>query len=193
MKINEIFYSLQGEGRRAGEASIFIRLSGCDLSCSFCDTEFESGKRMSPSELLRTVQQLSNTCKWVVWTGGEPMTQLTEQTVKIFEVAGYKQAIETNGNHKVPFKVDWLTVSPKVAEHVLERNFPEGVDELRYPWHKGKLCVPQTKVKATHYYLSPIFDGNDPILENVKHCIKLCLKNPSWKISNQQHKVWSIL
>ena len=51
MIINEIFYSLQGEGARAGEASCFIRLSGCDLACGFCDTEFESGKEMTDDEL----------------------------------------------------------------------------------------------------------------------------------------------
>ncbi len=193
MKVNEIFYSLQGEGRRAGEASIFIRLSGCDLSCSFCDTEFETGKEFSSAELLETIQQLSTECKWVVWTGGEPMLQLDRDTVDLFRASGFKQALETNGNHRVPFSVEWLAVSPKVAEHVLARNFLRGVDEVRYAWHAGKTTIPKTKLKASHYYLSPIFDGTTPILENVKHCIKLCLKNPSWKVSTQQHKQWSIL
>lgn len=191
MKINEIFYSPQGEGARAGEPSVFVRLSGCDLSCGYCDTEFESGAEMSDDELLGAVQKFKG--KWIVWTGGEPMLQLREESVKFFTSAGYKQAVETNGQHKVPFVVDWLAVSPKVADHVLERNFPNGVDELRYPWHSGKLSVPQTKTKASHYYLSPIFDGNAPIPDNIRHCIKLCLANPQWKISTQLHKTWNVL
>ena len=191
MRVIEIFHSLQGEGARTGEPSVFIRLSGCDLSCGYCDTEFESGEKMTAKELLEAVQEFK--CKWVVWTGGEPMLQLREDTVRMFASAGYRQAIETNGKHKVPFDVDWLVVSPKVAEHVLEKNFPDGVDEIRYPWHSGKLSIPQPRIKASHYYLSPIFNGNLPIQDNIKHCIQLCLDNPQWKISTQMHKIWNVL
>ena len=192
MRVNEIFYSLQGEGYRAGSASIFIRLSGCDLSCSYCDTEFESGKDMSQEEVLEKISAWP--CKYIVWTGGEPMLQLTGDIAHGFSAAGYKQAIETNGMHPVPFHVDHLTVSPKVAEHILARNFPNGVDELRYPWHSGKPSIPEPKVKASHYFLSPIFDGNSPIQANIRHCIKLCLANPEWKISTQLHKAaWNVL
>lgn len=182
---------MQGEGARAGEPSIFIRLAGCDLTCGFCDTEFESGREMSNDEILNHLAQWP--CKWIVWTGGEPAMQINESVVGFFKAAGYKQAIETNGNHRVPGNLDWVTVSPKVAEHVLAKNFPNGVAELKYVRHNGQMACPQPKITAQFYFISPMFNGNQPDVENIKHCIKLCLKNPLWRLSLQQHKLWKIL
>jgi 7-carboxy-7-deazaguanine synthase len=190
VKVNETFYSLQGEGARAGEASLFIRLSGCDLACGFCDTEFASGSQMTDQELL-DIAHNSGT-RWIVWTGGEPALQLTQETVDTFRAAGFKQSIETNGGHPVP-SMDWVVVSPKVAEHVLAKNHPGGVDELRYAWHKGKQSVPEPSIVARHQYISPICDGNNINHENLAHCVLLCQKHPSWKLSLQQHKLWNIL
>jgi len=154
MKVNEIFYSLQGEGARAGEASIFIRLAGCDLACLFCDTEFNSAAEFSNEQVLSKIKGFQS--NWIVWTGGEPTLQIDEKIVRYFSDAGYKQAIETNGNNPVPSGIDFVVVSPKVAEHVLKRNFPNGCDELRYAWHSGKEFVPNPSITAKHYYLSPI-------------------------------------
>jgi 7-carboxy-7-deazaguanine synthase len=191
MKINEIFYSLQGEGMRVGQPTVFVRLSGCDLTCGFCDTEFTSGKELTVEELLDIVKQYP--AKWVTWTGGEPMLQLKADVVDAFRAAGYSQSIETNGGHTIPFDLDWVVVSPKVAEHVIARNFPNGVDELRYAWHAGKVSVPNPSISARHKYLSPICDGNGINTKNLKHCIELCKANPEWKLSVQQHKIWNIL
>jgi len=191
MKINEIFYSLQGEGYRVGQATIFIRLSGCDLACGFCDTEFTSGLEMNCSELLERVKEFPS--RWVTWTGGEPMIQLNKGVVEEFRNAGYLQSIETNGGHSIPFSLDWVVVSPKVAEHVIARNFPSGVDELRYAWHAGKASVPSPIINAQHKYISPMCDGANINPKNLKHCIELCKANPEWKLSVQQHKIWNIL
>jgi 7-carboxy-7-deazaguanine synthase len=191
LKINELFYSIQGEGARAGEPSIFIRLTGCDLKCSFCDTEFESGKDMTLEELRDYIARWP--CKWIVWTGGEPTLQLTEKIVDFFHAAGYKQAVESNGNHPIPKNLDWRVVSPKVAEHVLKRNVPEGVDELRYVRHAGQMSVPKPAISAKTYYLSPIFDGLTPNAENIKHCFNLALANPQWRVSVQYHKLLRVL
>ena len=189
--VNELFHSIQGEGRRAGEASIFIRLTGCDLACSFCDTEFTSGKSMNPEELLRYITRWP--CRWIVWTGGEPAIQLTDAHVAFFKQAGYRQAIETNGNHPAPNGLDWVCCSPKVAEHVVKRHFPHGVNELRYVRHAGQLAVPEPEITAEHYYLSPRFDGDRPNPANLTHCINLCLENPTWKLSLQSHKILKVL
>lgn len=194
LKVNEVFYSIQGEGARAGEPSVFVRLSGCDLACSFCDTEFASGKEMTPEDLLIYLQAAEQRlCHWIVWTGGEPMLQLTDEIISFFHTYGYRQAIESNGNHKIPRSLDWIVVSPKVAEHVLKRNFPQGVDELRYVRHAGHMNAPEPAISAKHYYLSPIFNGNTPDRENIKHCLKLCLANPKWKLSLQLHKLIGVL
>ena len=193
MKVNEIFYSIQGEGARCGEPSIFVRLAGCDLACSFCDTEFESGKELSLVDLRAAISAANDRCHWIVWTGGEPMLQITEAVVDYFHAAGYKQAIESNGNHPIPATIDWRVVSPKVAEHVIKRHNPQGVDELRYVRHAGQLSVPEPAIPARFYYLSPIFDGNTPNEANVKHCMRLILENPQWRLSLQMHKLLRVL
>ena len=93
MLINEIFYSLQGEGVHMGKASIFIRLSRCNLRCSFCDTEFDSGTEMTIEELRDAIAPYPG--RRIIWTGGEPTLQLTEETVAYFKALGYHQSIET--------------------------------------------------------------------------------------------------
>lgn len=193
MRITEIFYSLQGEGYRVGEASVFVRLSGCDLACGFCDTEFASGKDMSAPDLADWIARKWPTAKWIVWTGGEPTLQLDPGTIKLFKDRGYLQAIETNGNNPVPDGIDWVACSPKVAEHVLKKNFPRGVDELRYVRHSGQPGVPQPSIDARHHFLSPMFNGDRVDPENLRHCINLCLENPKWRLSVQTHKLTRIL
>ncbi len=203
MKVTEIFYSIQGEGARAGDPSVFVRLAGCNLTCGFCDTEFESGKEMTDAELENAVCTAmfkvtgspvrDNQVRWIVWTGGEPTEQLTAGAVAWFKERGWKQAIETNGTNRVPAGIDWVCCSPKVAEHVLEKTFPEGVDELRYVRHSGQPGVPVPSVKAKRLFLSPMFNGNRPDPENLKHCMKLCLENPQWSLSLQMHKILNVL
>ena len=198
MLISEIFYSLQGEGKRAGEPSIFIRLTGCSAKHACyasgvrCDTEFESGKEMSNDDILSWIALHASSCKWIVWTGGEPADQLTDEVVEFFNQQGLKQAMETSGIKPVPKGLSWVTLSPKVAEHVLEKNFPSGVEEIKYIRHTGQ-DIPKPKVAALYKFLSPHFDGINPNNENVRHCIELCLKNPDWSLSIQQHKLWQIL
>ncbi len=195
LKVSEIFYSLQGEGSRSGTANIFIRLQGCKAkhACAAigvkCDTEFESGKEWLISDLLKHCEQYP--AKAIIWTGGEPAGQLTEEIIKAFHAAGYYQAIETSGLFPVPDGLDYITVSPKVAEHIVGKNFKH-VSELRYVRHAGQE-VPQPAITADHYYISPHSDGWAINGENVRHCVELCKGNPKWKLSVQQHKIWNVL
>ena len=186
LKVNEIFYSLQGEGARVGEPSIFIRLSKCNLSCIFCDTEFESQIEMSIDEIKKEISKYP--ASWIVWTGGEPTLQLNKEVVSHFR--NYKQAIETNGTNPIDYNLDWICVSPKVAEHVVAKNFKK-VNELKYVM-MDKKPLPQPSIKADHYFLSPMAVGDYIPAENMKHCIKLCLENPQWKMTMQNHKIWSV-
>ena len=71
-------------------------------------------------------------------------------------------------------------------------NADKSVTEIKYVRHKGQE-VPQTKVNAHYYFLSPHSDGFNINSENLKHCINLCLENPKWSLSIQQHKLWNIL
>jgi 7-carboxy-7-deazaguanine synthase len=195
LKISEIFYSLQGEGARAGTPNIFVRLQGCKAKHACyalgikCDTEFESGSEWTLEELKKELERYP--AHNIIWTGGEPLDQLTDEIVDYFEE--FYQAVETSGLHKPPAGIDFICISPKVAEHVIKKNF-EGVEvhELRYVRHKGQE-IPQPSINAENYYISPHSDGWDLNFENVRHCINLVKENPKWKLSLQQHKIWNVL
>lgn len=195
---SEIFYSLQGEGSRAGNPTVFIRLQGCKTkhACAasgiVCDTEFESGQPLTIQELTDFITSIAPLCKDITWTGGEPLDQLTPEIAKHFSNLGYHQSIETSGLRPYIKGIDYWTVSPKVAEHIVEKNFPEGVDELRYVRHSGQ-AIPKPSIKAKHQYISPHSDGFTINRENLDYCVKLCKSHPDWKLSVQQHKLWQIL
>ena len=198
LKVSEMFYSLQGEGARAGVPTFFVRLQGCTAknACAkvgiMCDTEFESGRALNIEDLHRWMNETQPACKEITWTGGEPTDQLTEDVVAWFKERGYYQAIETSGIRKAPAGLDFICVSPKVAEHIVQRNFPDGVTELRYVRHSGQ-SIPQPLTTAKYYWISPHSDGAAINPVNLKHCIDLCLQNPKWRISVQQHKQWNVL
>lgn len=198
LKVSEIFYSLQGEGARIGTPTIFIRLQGCKtkFACAAsgikCDTEFESGKEFTIEEIELWIKKNAECCNEITWTGGEPLDQLTEEIVAYFKQKGFYQAVETSGLQPAVKGLDFICVSPKVAEHIIAKNFPEGVTELRYVRHKGQ-SIPEPSITATHYWISPHSDGFNINTENLKHCIDLCIKNGKWKMSLQNHKVWNIL
>lgn len=198
LKVSEIFYSLQGEGARIGTPTIFIRLQGCKAKNACyalgikCDTEFESGKEFSLEEIIKWIEEKAPTCKEITWTGGEPLDQLTDDVTLYFKNKGFLQAIETSGLHPPVQHLDFICISPKVAEHVIKKNFPNGCTELRYVRHNGQ-SLPQPSIKAQHYWISPHSDGSDINMDNLKHCINLCKQSGQWKLSVQTHKLWNIL
>ncbi|HVT58843.1 MAG TPA: 7-carboxy-7-deazaguanine synthase QueE [Thermoanaerobaculia bacterium] len=192
--INEIFYSLQGEGVRAGTPNLFLRFARCNLACTVethgfdCDTEFESGRRLSACEIVAEGRALSASCGWMVLTGGEPGLQLDGELIEALHEAGLELAIETNGSVELPDGLDWITVSPKVAEHAIRQRHG---DEVKYVRGYGQ-GVPRTVVKADHYLLSPAFDGDELDPRTLDWCIRLCKENPPWRLSVQQHKLWRV-
>jgi 7-carboxy-7-deazaguanine synthase len=118
MKIAEIFYSLQGEGSLVGVPSVFVRVSGCNLRCSWCDTPYTSwkpeGVQMSVAEIVVAVQAYG--ARHVVLTGGEPML-FAESNVLARELRtlGMHLTIETAGTMYLAVECDLLSVSPKLA------------------------------------------------------------------------------
>lgn len=196
LTVNEIFYSLQGEGSRAGTPNIFIRLSKCNLNCWFCDTEFESGDAYSLEQLAAEISQYP--CKNIIWTGGEPALQLTGEIVDFFRALGYFQAIETNGTRTLPKNLDFITCSPKqVTAEQLAKNFPNGVGEMKCIFNQSPEYSINELPKANHYFLSPVFLGQEKERlelnrDILQACIDYILQNPGWQLSIQQHKIWNI-
>lgn len=186
MKINEIFYSLQGEGARQGTPNIFVRFSGCNLSCSYCDTEHTGGRKMTTTDIAMVLKMYP--CKNIVWTGGEPCLQLSEEVVAYFKALGYYQAIETNGTKAIPKGIDYISISPKDF-NIFYVPYSK-IDEIRVVVDLGTL-IPEIKnmPKADNYFLSPVFSGGDysPILLN--QVIAYIKEHPQWRLSMQIHKI----
>lgn len=194
LKIVEIFESIQGEGANAGMLAIFIRLSFCNKNCWYCDTKWNEGKEMSINEIKCILSGFKS--KTIIWTGGEPTIQLTEEILTQFEE--YYNCIETNGTNHVPKGISYISCSPKVTVEELNINFPNGLNEIRYPVSKETI-IPNIKdlPKAKHYFLSPVFLGkqNERFAinkNNIKKCINLIKNQPSWKMSIQMHKLLKI-
>jgi 7-carboxy-7-deazaguanine synthase len=192
--VNEIFYSLQGEGVRAGEPSIFLRFAGCNMTCKVethgfdCDTEFVSSRKLTADEILQELQALTPRCKWVIFTGGEPGLQVDQQLIDRLHGEGFQLAIETNGSIKLPDGIDWITVSPKVAEHAIRQLTAH---EVKYVRGYGQ-AIPKTAITAAHYLISPAFSGTELPQKTMEWCVRLALENPPWRLSVQQHKVWRV-
>jgi len=124
MVINEIFYSLQGEGFLAGVPSVFVRVAGCPLRCRWCDTKYawaeEAGRPYSTTEIVEQVQKWP--CRFVVVTGGEPMINSDlPQLVRELKAAGKHITIETAGIAYIPdVPCDLMSISPKLSNSVPE-------------------------------------------------------------------------
>ena len=114
LPVVEIFYSLQGEGGRTGQATVFVRFAGCNLACEFCDTDFRVKETYTPEELADVVAQIGGECRWVCFTGGEPTIHELQPICDLLHARGYQLQMETNGTRPRPaWGVDHVTVSPK--------------------------------------------------------------------------------
>lgn len=139
LAINEIFYSIQGEGRFSGIPMIFIRLNFCSVGCVFCDTlycwkDIETNNFLYPKEILLQVKTLSKKVKWVCITGGEPLEQ-QDELIKLCEHLrnnGLKILLETSGSIEIKDElissVNWLVCSPK---KFLPLNFIKAINEIK--------------------------------------------------------------
>ena len=194
--VNEIFYSLQGEGKNAGTPMVFVRFSDCNLRCSLsnagfdCDTEFMSGREMSLAEILQAAETLNPKKGWMLLTGGEPGLQLDDAFATAAQAAGWKLAVETNGTIPLPASIDWICVSPKSAEHTIRQHT---ADEVKYVRRHG-MAIPTPTIKATHYLISPGFQSDGTVsLSDLEWCMKLIKENPDqWSLSVQYHKILNI-
>lgn len=181
-KVNEIFYSIQAEGYYSGYPAIFVRFSGCNLQCPWCDTKYHNeGKEYTKEELEQEVEKLTNGNKniIIVFTGGEPTLQLKNEEELL---KGYYRTIETNGLVNAPEWIDWTTCSPKQNYHFA--NIPNEIkvvfEENRIDYFKELLDL------NTKLYIQPLEkDGK----MNTNECIDFIKENPKFKLSLQIHKM----
>lgn len=180
MKVNEIFYSLQGEGTHTGCPAIFVRLSGCNRRCPFCDTDFTSFTEMSEAEIVNAVSAFP--AEIVVITGGEPALQLTGSLVDALHSAGKRVHIETNGSLPLPENLDWVTCSPKEPPYGIRR-----IDELKVVFTGADPeAIAKQLPEAKSYALQPLS------CSNTAECIAYIKEHPRWRLSLQTHKLIDI-
>ncbi len=189
-RINEIFYSLQGEGRHTGRAAIFIRFSGCNLKCPFCDTDFKAYNEMTITDIMSRVNEWKD-CGFVVLTGGEPSLQVDEALVNALHRQGFYVAMETNGTKEVPESIDWVTLSPKncFVEHAPTLAVNK-IDEVKVVYdgkHDPKTY--STIGKGLYLNLQPCDTGNAVRNREItKQCVDYIKQHPQWHLSLQTHK-----
>lgn len=195
MKVNEIFYSIQGEGYFTGTPSVFIRLSGCNLRCNFCDTEHQSYKEYTEDEIINEIAKYPT--KHIVITGGEPLLQLNSSFIEKLHNAEKFVQIETNGtisiNESYLSNIDWVTCSPKF-EHCLNAEIKlHRIDELKVVVKKDTDMSLYEKIKAQKYYVQPCDTKNKKenkeIIINAVNFIK---SNPKWRLSLQTQKILNV-
>lgn len=191
-KVNEIFYSIQGEGRHAGRAAIFVRFSGCNLKCPFCDTDFKKYEELEASDIIDRIRKLSLNCNFVVLTGGEPTLQVDEHLITMLHNYGYYIAMETNGTHNVSNNIDWITCSPKslfVDNASVRINFANEVKVVYDSKHEITDCG----IEAEYFYVQPCDVGDTKKnAEILKQTVAFVEANPKWRLSLQQQKILNV-
>lgn len=205
-QVKEIFYSLQGEGARAGRPSVFLRFAGCNLwsglerdrakaVCTFCDTDFVGtdgpggGKFRSAAALVDAVSRHwpDGGEPYVVCTGGEPLLQLDAMLIEGLHAAGFEVGLETNGTIEVPAGIDWICVSPKATAPLRQTHG----DELKLVFRQHDAPPERFAGLAfTHFFLQPM-DGPDREAYT-REAIQYCLAHPQWRLSLQTHKLLGI-
>lgn len=186
-KINEIFYSLQGEGFYTGTPSIFIRFSGCNLKCPFCDTDHSEGQLLTEPEIMEEVEKYPS--QHLVLTGGEPSLFIDREFVQNLHSLGKSVAVETNGTNLLPENVDWVTLSPKFdvqsgAEIVLTE-----CDEIKVIYHRQDMSI-YSGIAARHHFLQPCDTGEkEKNRELLEEAVEFCKSHPHWRLSLQTHKL----
>ncbi len=189
-RINEIFYSLQGEGYFTGTPAVFLRMSGCNLKCSFCDTDHEDYTEMSPVQIAEALRAYP--ARHVVITGGEPSLQLDQMLVDLLHDEGWFIQIETNGTNQLPEEIDWVTCSPKPGPTGEITVRLRHIDELKMVYEGQDVESIANSIPAMHYFLQPCSSQRYPGGSNTPETVAYILAHPHWRLSLQTHKLIDI-
>jgi len=204
LKINEAFLSIQGEGYHAGEATVFIRLAGCNLDCTWCDTKYHTkvNFEFSAKELIDWLD--TNIPNWdsypITFTGGEPLLQYKAiaEFVKEINLSVHlftpEFRVETNGTIPLPKLniFNWITCSPKNG--ALPKELP--INELKVVYDGTQdldkyAGFANLSAQIEHSYLQPCAKGGS---DNTQEVVDLVIRSRGiWKLSLQTHKLINIL
>ncbi len=191
----EQFYTIQGEGYHTGKAAYFIRIGGCDVGCSWCDTKFSWDPSLHPvvpaEEILQPILECPAAA--VVVTGGEPLMVNLDYLTRLVKQHGIETFLETSGAYPLSGEWDWICLSPKknapVVEELYERAHELKViiaeeEDLEWAVENGDRVGVNCKL-----FLQPEWSKRETILPVIIEFVK---QNPRWMISLQSHKYMHI-
>lgn len=196
LKVNEIFYSVQGEGMLVGTPAVFVRLSGCSVNCKFCDTKHQTSKEMSVDDIDKEIDNVCNhrdDCCAVVITGGEPLEQDITPLVKRLRKLGYYLCLETNGRQEPKTRLlemfSHITVSPKQFMHFA---WTMWANEFKIVICKDTgidACIPDCLRDVTvPVFLQPV--SND--LSVVRRIVAFIKQHDKFRLGFQLHKLFKL-
>ena len=194
--IVEIFHSVQGEGFHSGIPHVFIRFGGCNLRCTWCDTDFDQYEKMKASEIVTEVLQYD--CKRIIFTGGEPMLQDLWPLHRLFKQRGFDLSVESNGTIEIPEGLlDWICISPKDQVYPNSKVRQRTGNELKVVYVGQDLSrYDELKMGFDHRFLQPCYVDTASIQENgvmFQETEQVVKENSGWRLSLQTHKWMGIL
>lgn len=195
LPLAESFYTIQGEGFNVGKAAYFIRLGGCDIRCSWCDSKETWDSRFyHPTNIEKIAESISKTqAQNVVITGGEPLLYNLSPLCNLLKKEGYSIFLETSGTHPLSSTFDWISLSPKKHRPPLKEILKKA-SEIKVVISEAKdlQWAEKNRKEASEsclFYLQPDWYKKELatplIIEYVKN-------NPVWRISLQTHKFMNI-
>ena len=191
----EEFYTIQGEGYHTGKAAYFIRIGGCDVGCSWCDTKFSWDPSLHP--VVPAEQIVENAAAYpaaaAVITGGEPLMVHLDYLTGLLKQRGMKTFLETSGAYPLTGHWEWICLSPKKNAPPVG-NIHRKADELKVIIESEEditwaLDNARRVRKECKLYLQPEWSARESVLPLIISFVK---ENPAWMISLQSHKYMRI-
>ncbi len=195
LPVMEMFYTLQGEGFNMGRAAYFVRIGGCDVGCSWCDSKESWNAKLFPPVPVEDVvkEAVAVPAQTVVVTGGEPSLYPLDIFTDALREKGIKTMVETSGAHPLSGKWDWICLSPKKNSPPRAEIFPLAhelkviiQDDSDFLWAEENAArvTPQC-----HLFLQPEWSVAPKIMESLTRYV---MEHPQWRISLQAHKYMGI-